>query len=423
MSRPRSGRGRLLLGFLAAGWCLAFVSCVRRDPYYEDAYSRTLPVLDAPPVVRISIARKVPSAVLSVGGNYRLRSLPGPVTLEEGHSLPATTVSARGDRIVWRGEPLPARDLFLTTDDPWLGTVTVGGVPYRGEIRIVIEEPGTVTVVNHVDLEDYLAGVLGSEVPLDWPLEALKAQAIAARSYALFRVRSQTGLAPLDLTSGTDSQVYGGARDKLAPQARVKLKAVADETRGMVLTFAHKIFQVNYHAVCGGHTDPAWLLVGGDAVTPLRGVPCDWCKVAAAREPRVAGRFRWNFRIEEPELRKKLAALPGWAGDVPASAPVTAITPVPVGPGGHAGIARVTVGAREIPVEMPKLRAAVGWENLLSSAFEVRRAGTTFLFEGKGWGHGGGMCQWGIWAMSQDGFSAAEILSYYYPGSILERIY
>lgn len=420
MARRHRSRGRILLGLFTAGWCLAFVSCVRRDPF-EDRYFRTLPVLEAPPPVRVAIVRKAPSVEVGCAGGYRLRAMPGPVTLEEGRGLPPGAVSARGDRIVWRGEPLPAGEVFLTPDDPWLGTVTVGKTAYRGELRILVEQPGTVTVVNHVDIEEYLAGVLGSEVPLDWPIEALKAQAVAARSYALYRIRSQTGLAPFDLTAGTDSQVYGGSRDKLSGPARAKLRTVAQETRGLVLTFGRKLFQVNYHAVCGGHTDPAWLLVGGDETTPLRGVPCGYCQVAAGREPRVAARYRWSFRIEEPELRKRLAALPGW--DAGPGEAVTAIEPIPVGPGGHAGIARVTAGGRAIPVEMPKLRGAVGWEHLLSSAFEARRLGTLFVFEGKGWGHGGGMCQWGTWAMAQEGFSAEEILAYYYPGSALDRIY
>lgn len=413
--RARGGRGRFLVALLGVSWVGAALSCVRRDAGV-DIYQ--LPVLSEPPRVRVGLLRGVARATVAARNPARVVALPGWVTLREEEPFGSVEVRARDGRIVWGGSVLPAREVVIVPRDPWLAGLSIDGGFYRGEIHLLAEAADRLTVVNHLGLEDYLTGVLGGEVPLDWPLEAIKAQAVASRTYALYRIRSRPPEAPFDLSAGTDSQVYAG-QSGMTAEKRVKLRAALDETRGRVLTFGRRLFQANFHAICGGHTDPAWLLVGGDPVTPLRGVPCGNC-AKATRLPQVAARYAWSFEIPETALRESLSRLPGWEE---ASGPVLCVAPVPVGPGGHAGEAEVTAGGRTRRVPVPALRGAVGWDKFLSSAFTARRAGDVFRFEGKGWGHGGGLCQWGAWAMAQEGFAAGEILAYYYPGSVVARVY
>lgn len=417
----RSRRGTVLLLLLAGGWLLALSSCGGRPPMDPVEEGRLTPVYREPPAVRVALALDAPSAQVGCRGPYRLEALPGRELLEKGDARPPEPLRADAAGLAWGDRRFGVREAAIIPENPLDGTVTVDGVPFPGSMRVIVRDRTLVTVVNHLDLETYLSGVLGSEVPLEWPLEAIKAQAVAARTYALYRIRTASPLAPYDLTATTESQVYGGWRKERTGAERARLRAALSETRGQALTFAGRIFQANYHAVCGGHTDPAWMLVGGEAVTPLRGVPCDYCR-RAIRLPAVAAKYRWAFQIPEPELRKRLRKIPGWA--VPEDLRVAGLSPIPVGPGGHAGEVEITLqGSRSEKVPAKELRAAIGWEHLLSPAFTAVRKGDDFLFEGKGWGHGGGMCQWGVWAMAHDNFTASEILLYYYPGSEIEKLY
>lgn len=132
------------------------------------------------------------------------------------------------------------------------GFVSVKGKWYRGKLMIK-NIGGKLTVINDVDLEDYLKGVVPSEMPPSWEFEALKAQAIAARSYALANLGKQAKFG-YDLKDNTEDQAYGGA----SSETNRTTKAVED-TNGLVLTYDMKIIPAYYSASAGGMTNTnAW---------------------------------------------------------------------------------------------------------------------------------------------------------------------
>ncbi|HOX30863.1 MAG TPA: SpoIID/LytB domain-containing protein, partial [Spirochaetales bacterium] len=148
--------------------------------------------------------------------------------------------------------------------------VKFNGKEYRGGVYIKLNKDMTLTVIEEVGLEEYLYGVLPLEMGPNWPLEALKAQAVVARTYTLAH-RKRFNDSGYDLSADVKSQVYGGSTYDY-PSV---LEAVRS-TAGEVLTYKGKLVDAYYHAACGGHsTSPQW---NDDVIKPLRGVFCKFCK-------------------------------------------------------------------------------------------------------------------------------------------------
>jgi len=146
--------------------------------------------------------------------------------------------------------------------------IQVNGKQYRGWVELRKKKNGLLLVVNDLDLEEYLMGVIAAEVPPDWEFEALKAQAVASRTYALYEKRN-AGKRPYHILSTITSQVYNGVNGE---HGRA-VKAVK-ETKGLILTHQGKVISAFYHANCGGHTENASEIWGIDAPY-LQGVDCE----------------------------------------------------------------------------------------------------------------------------------------------------
>ncbi|MHB0884324.1 MAG: SpoIID/LytB domain-containing protein [Bacillota bacterium] len=143
-----------------------------------------------------------------------------------------------------------------------------GGPSYRGDLRVVVTAGGLLTAVNDVPLEAYLYGVIPREMPAGWAAEALKAQAVAARSYALYQVTGgQSSNQGYDVLATQDSQVYGGV-DGEDPRT----SAAVDATAGQILTYNGQVIDALFSASSGGSTENAEI-VFGRAIPYLRGVP------------------------------------------------------------------------------------------------------------------------------------------------------
>ena len=148
------------------------------------------------------------------------------------------------------------------------GVIQVNGKGYRGWVEIRKKKNGLLLVVNELDIEEYLKGVVAAEIPPDWEFEALKAQAVASRTYALYQKQS-AGNRPYHILATVDSQLYSGNRGE-HPQT---VRAV-QETRGVVITYQGEIIPAFYHSSCGGHTENAAELWGIDEPF-LKGVDCE----------------------------------------------------------------------------------------------------------------------------------------------------
>ncbi len=286
-------------------------------------------------------------------------------------------------------------DISITNGE---GKFYVNGRAYRGELVTYKEAGNKLLLVNILPLEEYLTGLLGDEMPLDWPLEALKAQAVVARSYALFMKRSRgAGNYSYDLESTVMDQVYEGADD--ASKARLAVEGTAGE----VLMDRGELVKTFYHSTCGGRTESA-LNVWGEK-NSFRPVKDSYC----SRSPKTS----WQYSIANGELASRLTT-----ANFPADTIRSIQLEKKIG-NPRAATIIVKTGSNTLFIQGNDFRKAIGFDNLKSTWFDVRRDGDKFIFSGRGYGHGVGMCQWGAKGMAEAGEKYKEILRHYYPGTRL----
>jgi stage II sporulation protein D len=254
-------------------------------------------------------------------------------------------------------------------------------------------------VVHALPLEDYVAAVVGSEMPPAFPPQALQAQAVAARTFAVFKKLESVAVGRAwHLGATVLDQVYRAS--PVDPRAR----AAAEATAGEVLVFQHAPIEAYFHSTCGGRTERGADALGRD-LPYLAAVSCGRCQASPRR--------RWTVRVPAPELGR-LCGLGGAAiaARVAARTGSGRAQRVEISGRGH----KVTLGAAD-------LRQRLGFERLPSLAFDVRVERGSVLFEGGGAGHGAGLCQWGAAAAAREGEGYRAILAHYYPGAELIRMY
>jgi len=290
-----------------------------------------------------------------------------------------------------------ARRVFVEAEE----AVRVDSGVYFGRVEIGPDprRSGRLLVVNRLPLETYLLGIVGSEMSPAWPLEALKAQAVAARTYAMQRRAMMRAAArPYDLASTVISQVYKGA-ERIRPSVVEAVK----QTRGEVMSYRHDLVEALFHSTCGGRTVSAADAFGGE-VDYLEPVSCEWC--------RASGRYRWKISFSLAEISKRLRG---------AGLAKGAVRDVSRG-GGDAKV-RLRDGGGRRSIEPRALRKALGFGKLFSERFTVSTQGGRAHFEGRGFGHGVGLCQWGAHGQASSGRSYRQILAHYYPRTRLKRLY
>jgi stage II sporulation protein D len=273
------------------------------------------------------------------------------------------------------------------------GFVRVADQPVRGQIEVRRNGRGLIAI-NVIPLEDYLAAVLGSEMPSSFPAEALKAQAVAARTYAVRRKIEAWGK-PFHLGATVLHQVYGGAKAE-DPHSRQAVK----ETRGEVLTYQMDPIEAFFHSSCGGRTESGFEALGRDRPY-LQPVDCACATEARTRWNEAFGPGDFKPLVNEVRDMKVLERTP--TGRVKRVALAT--------PRGK----KVATGA--------DLRRALGYMKLRSLSFEVKAAKGKITVSGQGFGHGAGMCQWGAKAYAEKGWDYKRILEHYYSGAELRRMY
>jgi len=285
----------------------------------------------------------------------------------------------------------------VTIRSPQPLAIRAGATPhrYRGSVT-VRADGGVLQIINHVGIEDYLYGVVTKESAASWPLEALKAQAIASRTYALYQAQHRQDR-EYDMVDDEGSQVYGGVDGESRPGRRA-----VDETRGVILTYRGRPIYAMFTANSGWYTaDPA--IVFDQPLPYLIAEPDPYSSTQQMG--------RWTRRYSAAEIRQKLADI---SIDV---APIRAIEAKVTCPSGR--IIRANIvddrGAHVMRMR-PTLGRALKLPEILLS---VQRDGDHFVFTGGGFGHGVGLSQWGAKAMADKDFSAKEILAFYYHGAEL----
>ena len=279
--------------------------------------------------------------------------------------------------------------------------VYVNNKPYRGLAEVSVADRG-VLVVNQLPLEEYLVGLINCEISSAWPIDAVKAQAIIARTYAINRKNARIA-APYHLESSVIDQVYDGC---LIEDSRAR-RAVF-ETSGEVLTFSGAIIQAFYHSSCGGRTEDsenAW----GVSLPYLKGVECQYCLTSPASTA-------WEYKLSLKELEERLRL-----GGHKVSGLYDIKPGVPNSRGRLKSVSLLgSKGSATITGE--QFRKAVGYGFIKSTRFTLKNYKNEISFSGSGNGHGVGLCQWGAKQRALDGFSSGEILAYYYPGTLLKKL-
>jgi stage II sporulation protein D len=265
---------------------------------------------------------------------------------------------------------------------------------YRGSFELVAEQKDFL-VVNRVSLEPYLVSLLGSEMSPSWEIEALKAQAVAARSYALYRV-AHARSPHYDLESSVADQVYEGADHE-----SLRARAAAIGTAGEYLRQGTEPFQAHFHARCGGTTEVAENVWKTKSKSSQPHVVCPFCRTHPAR---------WSASFPLSHVLSVLHQNP-LAGLRIASAERS--------PSGRILSMKLGNAGSEKWVKSDELRSLLGFSRLKSTYFTWKVSPHLIEFDGVGLGHGVGMCQWGARYLAQQGKSYREILRHYYPGIAL----
>ena len=346
---------------------------------------------DSQPEVRVAIAQDVGSLGIRISGAYEVVDPADQKVLSRGRSLKVTaTVSQTA--ILLGKEAFNQRSVLIKTGD---SMILVDDRAFAGGIQLSRKDNGKLLVVNRIGLEDYVRGILYHEVSHYWPMEVLKAQAIVCRTYAVYQIQ-ENRRKEYDVTSDTYSQVYGGRTSE-----RYRTTKAVDQTRGQVLMYQDRVLPAYFHAVCGGRTEDASVLWNTE-LPPLRGVACPYCKEAP--------HYQWHAVLSLSEIAEKLQA----AG-YPAYAHIKDIRMLQRDPSGRLVNLKIITDTKETQIPTKDFRNAVGSNVIRSANFTVRLADQDAVFEGFGWGHGVGMCQWGAYFMAKQGSTYRQILLFYYP--------
>jgi stage II sporulation protein D len=325
---------------------------------------------------------------------------------------------------------------------------------YRGILELVWNRSGTISVVNVLPLEEYLRGVVPGEMPASWPAEALKAQAVAARTYARYQMGGTKYAAEgFDVDDTTASQVYGGV---LSEDARTDAAIAA--TAGQYITYQGKIIPAFFFAASGGYTENnEYVFTGGSPLPYLRGVP-DF--------DQGSSRYAWSYPFVMTDIAARLAEkniLLGTLYDIspvgptgPSGRPTrwrvvgslgvaeltmeemrwwmgmpahvdrviadeTAVQPVTVTYKDGASVTVLTAGGvQQVNLKDVTVLSAGGAVTTVSGATTMTAPQTVMTkvtMTGGGWGHRVGLSQWGARGMALLDKTYVQILQHYYQGT------
>jgi stage II sporulation protein D len=378
----------------------------------------------AAPTVRVAVATGRASLAVGGGAPLLLADRDGAplAVLPAGRTASLVPAAGQVEVRLEGGRVAVAPAVRVASRDD-ASPVRLAGTDYRGELSIR-SGPDGLLAINRVDLEDYLAGVVNTEMGRRAAGEraALEAQAVVSRTYAL-RAQARWRAREYDLLATVADQAYGGVGSE-TPLGREAVEA----TRGTILVWLGQPIEAFFPSTCGGRTAAGPEVFSGGDLPYLRSVSdaapdgTDWCAISP--------RYRWTERWSAEALHATLRA----------TLPAATAAPLPAGEfrdiavTGRTGSGRVQslllgFGGATVPVTGPVIRQVLqpGPGQLLrSAAFELQlsREGTRLVrveADGQGAGHGVGMCQWGAVGRARAGATAPAILTAYFPGAGLER--
>jgi stage II sporulation protein D len=350
---------------------------------------------DDAPRIRVAIARGSPSLKLKTTARVYVQDTASGqkyLLLENA----AYEIKASGGDILVAGQRLSSPIKLLSMDGQ--DRIRLGGNLYKGDILLKAAAGDKLDIIEYIPLEDYLYGVLPVEMSPDWPLEALKAQAVASRTYAL---KNLSPAKDYDATDGSEMQVYNGTS-----KINSRIIEAVNATRGEVIKYKGRLITAFFHACCGGHTASVRSAWGEDVIKPLYGVPDPFCSSSS--------HYRWELYVPASDLLKFIQAQGSTA------LKIKSVRIARRDNSGRALTLRFATDRGSRDAEVTELRKRLGTYEFRSTLItRITPVKGGYEFSGRGWGHGVGMCQEGAKFMAQKGRSYMKILHHYYPGATI----
>ena len=381
-------------------------------------YASDIPVLD------VAVSEKKSTVFLSAQHGFQIFNFPNRkkiFTRWNGKSL-KFKITERGFGF------LHFNNLQSVTIEPFKkGLVYVNGKGYRGKLKLFEDRFGKMTVVNLVDIESYLYGVIKSEMLINSPIEALKAQAVVARTYAI-RNKDKFRREGFGLTDDVRSQVYNGIEDE-HPIARKVVK----NTHGKILTYNDEPISGFYHSACGGSTlaSKDW---HGKAVPYLKSKECTWCDGYK--------NYVWDYELS-------FAGLSGYLNQKGEKIRKIHKVDFEHDQNGRVKLVNIVHKDGKLKVSGTAFRQMISASKVRSTIFKsldvidngsykrntqeetavmqilmnYNRRFSKLKLRGTGFGHGVGLCQWGAKGLAKQSLKYPDILKYYFTGVSLKKIY
>ena len=385
------------------------VSCLNTNNNAEDVY-RYDNYLKTPPNIRVLLHNNIKEIQIEINQPYSISDFKSNEILADRENLKKSVMYLKsGD---FRTRPL-ASDSTHNTPTTFVktngnvsiftnkGFVELNESKYCGKLILVPNEDNRFSILEEIGIEEYLPGVIEGEMPIMWNDDALQAQVIAVRTYAIYKRKINANalyhINKLDLA-------YNGSY-----MNQTKTKEIVGKTRGTVMVYDWKLFPGYFHSTCGGHTEDINLVFNLKSIPPLSGVDCGYCKDSKY--------YHWKKKLGRNEIQIKLNATKSNVKKI------RNITTEQIGPGGHCSTIKIDHAGGTKRVNANDFRLIIGPNNLRSTSFSIKNIGNSFIFEGSGWGHGVGLCQYGTQKMAKSGFRWYDILRHYYPEIDLVKIY
>jgi len=310
----------------------------------------------------------------------------GSLTLN-GERIPADTVTIRN------------RGGDLTVTNGGNGTGESKPLIVGGNLKILVRGNG-LSLVNDVDLEEYIKGVVPAEMSPSWHPEALKAQAVVARTYALYQ-RMLNKSREYDLVATVQDQVYQGRQG-----VDHRVQDAVESTRGIAVAYQNAPIYAAFSSTAAGPTEDAMNVWSKD-LPYLKGVDCPFDVNAP--------RYHWRAVLRIQDLEH---AFQRQGVDVGA---IASLTPFAYSRAGRVTKLRILHSRGELILRGEDFRRLVGYSIIPSTQFDVESMGWEIALSGRGSGHAVGLCQWGAKEMAEHGYPYTTILAYYFPGTELRR--
>jgi stage II sporulation protein D len=367
--------------------------------------------LPCPVVVRVNLTDSPVSRVrIDIDGPYAIRPFNGWGLILQGNRLGPVTFQHLSDGFRIGKVRLPGfGSLEIVSERS--PAIRVDNHLYRGRVRFFSRPDGKMIVVNVVPIEDYIASVVDGEMPARFPEAARQAQAIVARSYALFQIDAAKDNPFFDVYASTRSQAYLGCRywdsaGRAFAGESESSRLVAAQTAGMVCLYDGKVFCTYYTAVCGGRTADG-MQVFDDPCPALCSVDCTWC--------RDAERYRWTRVLPARQASKLFKRF--FASQGRRFGELASIRSDQDAASVRAARFEIGDGKHRYRLSVLDMRRILGTSAIPSLQFTPRLSGSELILEGHGHGHCVGLCQWGARGMALAGHGPLQILAHYYPGA------